>query len=152
VFRSPFADVEIPDQTLTDHVLARARELGDRPALIEAATGRTITYEGLIGAVEALAAGLADLGFGKGDVFAHYAPNVPEYAIAFHGVASVGGINTTANPMLTADELAQQLTDSGARLLVTVPALLDKGLAAAQRAGIEEVFVYGVAPSASWSF
>jgi acyl-CoA synthetase (AMP-forming)/AMP-acid ligase II len=149
VFRSPFADVEIPDQPLTDHVLARARELGDKPALIEAATGRTITYEGLLGAVGAMAAGLNELGFRHGDVFAHYAPNVPEYAIAFHGVASVGGVNTTANPMLTPDELAQQLTDSGARMLVTVPGLLDKGLAAAQRAGVEEVFVYGEAEGAT---
>jgi acyl-CoA synthetase (AMP-forming)/AMP-acid ligase II len=149
VLRSPFADVEIPDQPLTDHVLARAGELGDKPALIDAASGRTITYEGLVGAIRAMAAGLADLGFGKGDVFAHYAPNVPEYAVAFHGVASVGGVNTTANPMFTAEELALQLTDSGARLLVTVPALLDKALAAAERAGIEEVFVYGEAEGAT---
>jgi len=149
VFRSPFADVEIPDQPLTDHVLARARELGDKPALIEAATGRALTYEGLIGEVQAMAAGLAQLGFGKGDVFAHYAPNVPEYAVAFHGVASVGGINTTANPLLTPDELAQQLTDSGARFLVTVPQLLDKALAAAQRAELEDVFVYGEAEGAT---
>ena len=35
-----------------------------------------------------LAAGLAERGFGKGDVFAHYAPNLPEYAVAFHGVAT----------------------------------------------------------------
>jgi acyl-CoA synthetase (AMP-forming)/AMP-acid ligase II len=149
VFRSPFADVEIPDQPLTDYVLARGRELGDKPALIEAATGRTITFEGLIDAVRSMGAGLADLGFGKGDVFAHYAPNVPEYAVAFHGVAAIGGVNTTANPLLTAEELCQQLTDSHARLLVTVPALLEKALAAAERAGVEEVFVYGEADGAT---
>ncbi|HEX2102084.1 MAG TPA: 4-coumarate--CoA ligase family protein [Solirubrobacteraceae bacterium] len=149
MLRSPFADVEIPDQPLTDHVLARARELGDKPALIDAGSGRTITYEGLVAAVRAMGAGLAELGFGKGDVFGHYAPNVPEYAVAFHGVAAIGGVNTTANPLLTADELAQQLTDSGARLLVTVPQLLDKALAAAERAGVEEVFVYGEAEGAT---
>jgi hypothetical protein len=115
VISSPFDDVEIPDQPLTDHVLGRAAELGDKPALIEVATGRTITYEGLAGAVRAMAAGLSELGFGKGDVFAHFAPNVPEYAVAFHGAASAGGVNTTANPLLTAQELGQQLTDSGAR-------------------------------------
>jgi acyl-CoA synthetase (AMP-forming)/AMP-acid ligase II len=149
VLNSPFADVEIPDQPLTDHVLARASELGDKPALIDAGSGRTITYEGLRAAVRAMGAGLAELGFRKGDVFAHYAPNVPEYAVAFHGVAAVGGVNTTANPLLTAEELAQQLTDSRARLLVTVPPLLDKALAAAQRAGVEEVFVYGEADGAT---
>ncbi len=80
--------------------------------------------------VREVAAGLAQRGFGKGDVFAHYAPNLPEYAVAFHAVATVGGVNTTANPLLTVDELAAQLNDSGARLLVTVPELLEKATAA----------------------
>jgi acyl-CoA synthetase (AMP-forming)/AMP-acid ligase II len=149
VHRSPFADVEIPARTLTEHVLGHAAQLGDKPALVDAATGRTITYAGLIDAVRALGAGLAERGFGRGDVFAHYAPNVPEYAVAFHGVAAVGGVNTTVNPLLTAEELGRQLRDSGARLLVTVPELLDKASEAAGRAGVEEVFVYGDAAGAT---
>jgi acyl-CoA synthetase (AMP-forming)/AMP-acid ligase II len=149
VLSSPFADVEIPDQTLTEHVLGGAGDLGDKPAIIDATTGRTITFAELTDSVRAVAAGLAELGFGKGDVFAHYAPNVPEYAAAFHGVGTVGGINTTVNPLFTADELAAQLSDSRARLLVTVPPLLDKALAAAERAGVEEVFVYGEAEGAT---
>jgi len=149
VLSSPFADVEIPDRTLTEHVLGGARELGDKPAIIDATTGRTMTFAELADAVDAVAAGLAGLGFGKGDVFAHYAPNVPEYAVAFHGVATAGGINTTVNPLFTADELAAQLSDSRARFLVTVAPLLDKALAAAERAGVEEVFVYGEAEDAT---
>ena len=65
-------------------------------------------------------------GFGKGDVFAIYAPNMPEYALAFLSVAMLGGINTTINPLYTADELAKQLDDSGAIYLVTAPPFLDK--------------------------
>ena len=34
-----------------------------------------------------------------------------------------GGVNTTADPWLTAGELAAQPSDCGARLLVTVPPL-----------------------------
>ncbi|MGE5636615.1 MAG: AMP-binding protein, partial [Nocardioidaceae bacterium] len=149
MFRSPFPDVAIPDTPLTDFVLARAGELGDRPALIDAASGRTLSYAGLAEAVRAVAAGLAARGFGKGDVFAHYAPNLPEYPVAFHGVARVGGVNTTVNPLFTPDELARQLRDSGARLLVTVPALVDKAAAAAEAAGVEEVFVYGESEGAT---
>src|SRR5215213_11730911 len=109
MLRSPIPDVEIPDVPLSDFVLARAGELGDKPALIDAPTGRTITYAQLAESVRAVAAGLAERGFGKGDVFAHYAPNLPEYAVAFHAVASVGGVNTTVNPLFTADELTVQL-------------------------------------------
>ena len=109
---SPFPDIEIPDMPFTDFVLGRAGERGDKAALIDGPTGRTITYPQLIDSVRGLAAGLAERGFGKGDVFAHYAPNAPEYAVAFHGVATAGGVNTTANPMLTEDELAERLVDS----------------------------------------
>src|ERR671930_2279980 len=148
MIRSPFPDVEIPDVPLTPFVLARAGELGDKPALIDAPTGRTITYAELAESGRAAAAGLADLGFGKGAIFAHYAPNLPEYAVAFHAVATLGGVNTTANPLLTADELAAQLRDCGARLLVTVPDQLEKATAAAKQAGVEEIFVYGEAAGA----
>src|ERR671936_2458387 len=111
MIRSPFPDVEIPDVALTDFVLARTGELGERPALIDAPSGRTITYAQLAESVRAVAAGLAERGFGKGDVLAHYAPNLPEYAVAFLATAAAGGVNTTANPLLTADELGRQLRD-----------------------------------------
>jgi len=149
IIRSPFPDVEIPDVPLTDFVLAGAVGLGGKPAFIEAASGRTLSYAQLAESVRAAAAGLAGWGFGKGDVFAHYAPNLPEYAVAFHAVAMVGGVNTTANPLLTAGELAAQLGDCKARLLVTVPPLLDKAAAAAEQAGVEEIFVYGEAAGAT---
>jgi acyl-CoA synthetase (AMP-forming)/AMP-acid ligase II len=149
VIRSPFPDVEIPDVSLSDFVLARADEFGEKPALIDAPSGRTITYAQLRDSVRAVAAALDERGFRKGDVFAHYAPNLPEYAVAFHAVATVGGINTTANPLLTADELTRQLRDCGARLLVTVPDQLEKATAAAQAAGVQEVFVYGEADDAT---
>lgn len=148
VIRSPFPDVEIPDVSFTEFVLARAGENRDKPAFIDAPSGRTISYGGLIESVRGLAAGLSERGFGKGDVFAHYSPNLPEYAVAFHGVAAAGGVNTTASPLLTVDELASQLVDSGARLLVTVPELVEKATAAAERSGVEEIFVYGEAAGA----
>ncbi|MGO9753214.1 MAG: AMP-binding protein, partial [Solirubrobacteraceae bacterium] len=149
MIRSPFPDIEIPDLSFTDFVLAGAVRLGDKPALIDAPSGRTITYTQLADSVRAVAAGLADRGFGKGEVFAHYAPNLPEYAVAFHAVATIGGVNTTANPQLTANELATQLRDCRARLLVTVPELLEKATAAAEQAGVEEIFVYGEAEGAT---
>ncbi len=149
MIRSPYPDVEIPDVSFPEFILASAEQRGDKPALVEAASGRTITYAELAASVRALAAGLAARGFRKGDVFAHFAPNLPEYAVAFHGVGMAGGVNTTANPLMTVGELASQLRDSGARLLVTVPELMDKATAAAEQSGVEEVLVYGAAEGAT---
>ncbi len=149
IFRSPHPEVEIPNIPLTPFVLRRAKELADKPALIDGPTGRTLTYGQLAAAVERVAAGLAARGFGKGEVFAIYSPNLPEYAVAFHGVARIGGVVTTANPLMTAEELRRQLADSGARFLLTIPQLLERAKAAAEGTKVEEIFVFGEAEGAT---
>ena len=90
--------VTIPDVTITDYVLRHAARLGDKPALIDGPTGRTLSYRQLVDGARRTAAGLARRGFGKGDVLAIYSPNLPEYAIVFLGVAMAGGINTIDGP------------------------------------------------------
>jgi len=145
---STSAQVSIPDVSITDYVLRHAARLGDKPALIDGPTGRTITYGGLAESVRRAAAGLHRIGFRKGDVFAIYSPNLPEYAVIFLAVASVGGVNTTVNPLYTADELAKQLQDSRARFLVTVAPFLDKAQEAARKSGVEAVYVFGAAEGA----
>lgn len=145
VVRSPLSDVEIPDQPLSAFILADAPARADKPALVDGPSGRTITYGELAGGVRALSAGLAARGFAPGDVFAIFSPNVPEYALAFHGIAAAGGAVTTANPLSTADELKRQLSASGARFLLTVPPFARTAVTAAEDTGVEEIFVFGAA-------
>lgn len=148
IFKSVWPDVTVPDIPVTDFVLRHAERLRDRPAIIDGPSGRTLTYGALADQVRRVATGLARRGFRKGDVLAIYSPNVPEYATVFYAVASLGGINTTANPLYTAGELAGQLRDSGARFLVTAPPFLDKAREAAAQSRVEEIFVFGTAPGA----
>jgi acyl-CoA synthetase (AMP-forming)/AMP-acid ligase II len=143
VVLSPHPDVTVPDVPLHEFVLADAMQRADQAALIDGPSGRTLTYGQLAGGVRRVAAGLAARGFAKGDVFAIYCPNVPEYALAFYGVSAAGGINTTISPLYTVEELVRQLTDAHARFLLTVPPFLAKALEAADRSGVEEVFVLG---------
>ena len=149
IFRSRFPDVEIPEVSLAEFVIDKAAAYGDRPALIDGPSGRIVTYAALAGTVRALAAGLARRGFGKGDVFAVYSPNLPEYAAVLHAVAMLGGITTTVNPLYTARELGEQLADAGARFLITVPPLLERAREASRHAGLKEVFVFGEAKEAT---
>jgi len=141
--------VQIPETPLTPFVLRKAQELATKPALIDGPTGRTLTYAQLAGAIRVVASSLHKRGFGKGDVFAIYSPNLPEYAIAFHAVALLGGIVTTANPLYTAAELAHQLKDANAKYLLTIPLFLENAKEAAAEAGIEDVFVFGEAEGAT---
>jgi acyl-CoA synthetase (AMP-forming)/AMP-acid ligase II len=149
IYRSPEPAVEIRDLDVTAYVLEEAASRAEKPALIDGPTGRTLTYGELERGVRALAAGLAKRGFGKGDVLAVFMPNLPEYALALHGAAVAGGASTTVNPLYTAGELAHQLRDSGARLLLTVPPFLATARQAAAEAGVEEVAVVGEAEGAT---
>jgi acyl-CoA synthetase (AMP-forming)/AMP-acid ligase II len=140
---SPFPDVEIPDVALVPFVLERAAELGDKPALIDAPSGRALSYADLDDRVRRFAGGLAARGFGPGDTLALLSPNVPEYAIAFLGTVLTGGTVSTINPVYNAEEIGFQLKDAGARFLATVPAALEQARPAAAQAGIEDTFVIG---------
>src|SRR5215204_3374341 len=149
IFRSPFPDVEIPEVPLTEFVFGLAAEHAERPALIDGVSGRVLTYAQLAGAVRAAAAGLARRGFRKGDVLALLSPNLPEYVVAFHAVATLGGVVTTVNPMYTAEELRKQLEDSGAKYLVTVPPLVERAREAAEGRDLRALFVFGEAEGAT---
>jgi 4-coumarate--CoA ligase len=149
VFASPLPDVEIPDVPLTEYVLAHAERLGDKPALIDGASGRTLTYAGLAGAIRSLAGGLAAKGFGRGDVLALMSPNIPEYAVIFHGVATAGGTITTINPTYTAQEVYKQLVDSAASILVTIPMFLEVATEGAKDTSVTEIYVLGEAEGAT---
>jgi acyl-CoA synthetase (AMP-forming)/AMP-acid ligase II len=149
IIKSPYPDVTIPETAFTPFVLQRAKELGDKPALIEGPTGRTITYSQLEDQIARVAASLDNRGFKKGQVFGILSPNVPEYAVAFHAIALLGGIVTPINPLYTAHEITHQLKDAGARFLVTVPGCLEKAQEAAREAGVEEMFVFGEAAEAT---
>ncbi|MGH6689987.1 MAG: AMP-binding protein [Gammaproteobacteria bacterium] len=148
IFRSDWPDVDVPDVPLTDFVLRHAGRLGDRPAIVEGPTGRTLSFDDVADQVRRVATALHRMGFRKGDVFAIYSPNVPEYAVVFFAVASLGGVVTTVNPLYTAGELGKQLRDCRARVLITAAPFLDKAREAAVEAGVETVFVFGTAEGA----
>src|SRR2546430_9423430 len=145
IFRGPNPDVEIPEVSLTDFIFSSISDFKDKPALIDGPSGCAWTYAEFENAVRRVAASLVSKGFKKGDVFAIFSTNCPEYAVIFHAVAMLGGINTTLNPLYTAEEAAFQLNDAGAKLLVTAPYFIDKARVAAQQAKIDELFVFGEA-------
>jgi acyl-CoA synthetase (AMP-forming)/AMP-acid ligase II len=150
IFRSPYAEISIPEVSLTQLILESAGRYRNKAALVEGATGRTITYGELAERIERAAASLYARGFRKGDCLAIFSPNLPEYAIAFHAAAYLGGIITTVNPLYTDDEVAHQLKDAGAKFLVTIPQLLDKAReAVAQDTCVKEIFVFGEAEGAT---
>jgi acyl-CoA synthetase (AMP-forming)/AMP-acid ligase II len=149
IVRSPYPDVDIPNVPMHEFVMERFAERRHKPAVIDAATGQSLTYGQIADGVRALSIGLARRGFKQGDVFAIWLPNLPEYAIALLGVNAAGGIVTTVNSLYTATECLNQMRDTKARYLLTIPRFVDKALEVKSACGIEEVFVLGEAAGAT---
>jgi acyl-CoA synthetase (AMP-forming)/AMP-acid ligase II len=143
IVRSPWPAPPMLETDVTAFVLRHAGRLADRPALIDGATGRVLVYGELAVGVERAAGGLARRGFGRGDVLALHLPNLPEFPVALHAGLRAGGTVAPVSPLLTVDELAGQLRKAGASVLVTAGALAETGVAAAARAGVEEVLMLG---------
>jgi long-chain acyl-CoA synthetase len=90
----------------------------DRPAML--CFGSTMTYATLGQQARDLAAWLQGQGLAKGDRVAIMLPNVPAYAVAIFGVLLAGGTVVNTNPLYTPREFAQQINDSGARILIVL--------------------------------
>jgi acyl-CoA synthetase (AMP-forming)/AMP-acid ligase II len=141
VLASPYPDVEIPDLSVPEFVLAAGKERPDVPALIDGVKGDTITHGQLAAYVDRVAAALAAKGLRKGDVIAVFCPNTPWYPVVFHGIAAAGCVMSPINSLYTPDEIAFQLRDSGAKLLITVSPFLDRALAATEKTPVDEIVV-----------
>src|SRR6185312_4382382 len=148
VVRSPYPDVEIPEVSLYDFLFSGG--FGDRggaTAFVDGTSGASLTFDQLAGMVDTIAAALAERGIAAGDVVGLFAPNTPYYAAVFHGVLRANAIVTSSNSLYTPGELAHQLADSGAKLLVTVSAFLDRAAAAAEQAGLPPEAVITLDPA-----
>ena len=144
IHRSPLPDVLIPDIAITTQVLQRADELADQVAITDG-HGVSLTFGQLSLAIHRLAGGLKARGIGPGKVVGLMAPNLPEYAVIFHGVAVAGAAVTTINPTYGAEEVRFQLRDAGAVLLFTTPMFLPVAKAAIEGTSVTEIIVIGEA-------
>lgn len=89
-----------------------AAHFGNKTALVF--EGRRFSFRELDEASSRVAAALRRRGIAAGDTVALYAPNGPEWMIAYYAVMKLGGIVNPLNLMLTPDEAAYAMNDCGA--------------------------------------
>ena len=97
----------------------RARKTPDAPAIRYA--GAMLTYAGLDDRVRRLARALRQLGTTPGSRVAYLGPNHPAFLETMFATWSAGAIFVPLNMRLAGPELAYQLADCGAALLVYAP-------------------------------
>ncbi len=86
---------------------------------------RSITYEELDRASDALAAALVELGLKKSDRVAIVMPNSVAFVISFYGILKAGGVVAATNPTYPAERMAHQINDCGAEFVLAMTLFYD---------------------------
>jgi len=110
--------------TISEALSRSAREYPDRTALNY--MGRKISYRELETLVNRFARALTALGVREGDKVAVCLPNIPQVVIANLAIFRVGAVTAQNNPLYTERELAYQLDDADARVVVTLSLLVPR--------------------------
>ncbi|WP_320039926.1 long-chain fatty acid--CoA ligase [uncultured Desulfobacter sp.] len=114
-----------------------AKNFPDNPALIF--QGYAMTYTHFNDTVCRFATALKELGIKKGDRVAILLPNIIPCVVAYYATLKIGGIVVLNNPLYADRELERQLTDSGAKLLITQDILVDRMLELREKTDIEAI-------------
>ena len=116
----------------------------DKPALIMAGSGRTLTYAELDERSLRLAHHLQEAGLGKGDVVALVSDNRPEAYEVYWAALRSGLYITAVNSHLSASEVSYIVRDCGAKAIVVSGALVDT--VRDLDVDVEHRLAYGLAP------
>lgn len=108
--------------------------------------GATMSYAELDAEANRFANALDKLGVQPGDRVAIHLPNSPQLLISLFGVLKAGAIATMASPLYEPPELSYQLTNSGARVMVTLSQadILQKAIAAGRKASLKHLMVTNI--------
>jgi acyl-CoA synthetase (AMP-forming)/AMP-acid ligase II len=137
------------ETTATQRLLKAAAGYGCHPALVGPRNEQPYSYADLAATIRHAAAGLAWRGLRPRDVVGVYVPDATCYVLACHAISAAGGIPCPVSARLTVSEIAGQLADCGARMLLTAQPLATAGLAAADRSWVRQVISFGEAPAAT---
>ena len=110
-------------ETIADVLTAALARNPQHTALVSR-QGR-ISYAEFESQIEKAAGALHELGIRKGDRVAGSLPNSTDIVVAFHATARLGAIWVGVNRQLAGPEKSFILNDSGARLLIAEPPIVD---------------------------
>jgi long-chain acyl-CoA synthetase len=111
-------------RNLADVVHRAAGVSPDKPALVSA--GGSVSWAELDDRVDRVAAGLLSRGHVAGERIGVLLTNSIEFAVAYFGVLRAGLVALPLNTAYTEAELAYQLADAGASLVVAAPDLVER--------------------------
>ncbi|CAK1582700.1 unnamed protein product [Parnassius mnemosyne] len=121
VLNSPWGEIKVGDETLTEYVFSDYELWADKPSVTCGSSGRSYQYGMLRMMVERCAMGLiGHMRLSPGERIGLILPNIPEFAALIHGAIRAGLVVTFANPLYTAEEVRKQFTDCDVKAIGTI--------------------------------
>lgn len=120
--------------------------------------GGELSYAELADQVGHVAAGLANLGLGPGDVITTQLPNIVEFLLSHMAIARIGAVHQTIHMPYGPKDIEFHLAHAKARAVITLSALKDLDLAGVMTGlrddlpNLEHVIVVGEAPAGTMPF
>ena len=122
-----------------EHALRRRDQ---HPAVVAAGEDRplaTLSYGELYRQTASVAAGLRDLGVGKGDRVVAVLPNIPEALVAFLATASLGAVWSSCPPEFGTRSIVERFGQIEPRILIAVDGYRYKGKQHPCRESVREI-------------
>jgi long-chain acyl-CoA synthetase len=124
---------------LSEYLRIWAKLQPQKPAVIF--YGHFTTYADLDEQSNRFAALLAAKGVKKGDRVAVFLPNSPQFHIVFFGILKLGAVHVPVSPLSRAFELAYELNDTDAELIVALDQLMPIVREVRGETKLREIFV-----------
>ena len=111
-------------QTIPEMVLSAAARFGDAEAIVDGPL--RFTFAEIVERIRCAAGAFADLGVGKGDRIAIWAPNSAEWIIAAFGLLTAGGVLVPVNTRFKTEEAGDIIVRSGVKAVLVQKGFLDQ--------------------------
>ena len=104
----------------------------------EDGTVRTLTYRELGAEVERAAAGLRELGVGRGDAVALFLPMIPEAVVSMYAIARLGAVLVPLFSGFAPSAIASRIQDADAKVVVVADGTIRRGKSVPMKPALDE--------------
>ncbi|MFS0751246.1 long-chain-fatty-acid--CoA ligase [Oceanobacillus sp. 1P07AA] len=134
--------IDYVKRPLYDDLAESAKTYGQKKALHF--MGKDISYQTLYDEAKKMANYLQSIGVRKGDKVAIMLPNTPQAVVSYYGILMAGAVVVQTNPLYTERELAYQVNDSEATVIICLDILLPRVNKVRSHTPLEHVIVTGI--------
>jgi long-subunit acyl-CoA synthetase (AMP-forming) len=145
VYKSPYPLLDIPETNILSYVFPPGTQPSDKAIWIDAKDpSNSLSLRQALPWIKRIGALLEHLQVPKGEAVMIFTPNHIFVPVAYLGIVGAGRVFSGANPIYTVSEVEYQIRNTGTRLILAHPSLVETAVEAGRRAGLgkERIFQF----------